>query len=368
MKTKPVQISIKELNSSGINADILLARSEDGIDDIRIDKLSKYCIMKAENIFSAPDVDNIYKVVTNFYNEGLGKVLIKELRIDKKLKQNVGYIKKWNEKIALIDKTKKEVNIGIVAKYFKSGNFNLKDSYASVIEAINHAAWGCGVKPVLHWIVSDGLEKDKKKQKEFLKYDGIIVPQGWGSRGVEGKIKAVEIARKEKIPYLGLCFGMQMAAIEYARNVLGLTDANSQEVDENSKNQIIHLMENQKKNIKEKKFGGTIRLGAYPCKVKKGTLLEEMYKENKSELFKDLPIVSERHRHRYEFNNDYRDVLEKNGLHISGVSPDNTLVEAIELDKKDHPFFIGTQYHPELKSHFINPHPIFLGFIKACLK
>ncbi|MCK9368860.1 CTP synthase [Candidatus Dojkabacteria bacterium] len=368
MKSKPVQLSVKELISSGISPEILLARSEGGVDDIRKEKLSMYCTVKPGNIFSAPDVDNIYKVVTNFYNEGLGEVLIKELGIDGKRKQNIGYINKWKDKIKQIDSTKTEVHVGIVAKYFKSGGFNLKDSYASVIEAINHSAWSCGVKPVLHWIVSDGLEDDKKRQNELLKYDGIIVPQGWGSRGVEGKIKVVEIVRKKKIPYLGLCFGMQMAVIEYARNVLGLKDASSQEVNEQSKNQVINLMEDQKENLSHKKFGGTIRLGAYPCKVIKGSLLEEMYKENKSELFKNLPIVSERHRHRYEFNNKYREILEKNGLHISGISPDNTLVEAIELDRKVHPFFIGTQYHPELKSHFINPHPIFLGFIKACMR
>lgn len=367
MKSKPVQMSVKELNEHGINPEILLARSELEIDEIRLAKLSEYCTVKKENVISAPDVSNIYKVVTNFFHQGLGEILVKELGLARRIKLNRKYINEWNQKVEKIDKASKEIKIGMVAKYFKSGNFDLKDSYASVIEAINHACWSCGVKPKLEWIVSDNLENDKKRQKIFNKFDGIIVPQGWGSRGVEGKIKAVEIARKKKIPYLGLCFGMQMAVIEYARNVLGLKDANSEEVNPKSKNKVIHIMENQKENIRCKKYGGTIRLGAYPCKVKKESLLWNLYKENKSSLFVDLPVVQERHRHRYEVNNEYRDMLEEKGLNIVGVSPQDTLVEAVELDKKTHPFFVGTQYHPELKSHFMDPHPIFVGFIKACM-
>ena len=198
--------------------------------------------------------------------------------------------------------------------------------------------------------------------------DGIIVPQGWGSRGAEGKIKAIQIARENKIPYLGLCYGMQMAAIEFCRNVVGIKDANSEEIDPKSKNLVIHLMENQKEILKHQNYGGTIRLGAWPCKIKKGSLLESLYKKYANSLYNTLPVVMERHRHRYEFNTKYSSSIESKGMIISGESPDGKLVEAIELDKKLHPFFVGTQYHPELKSRFLAPHPIFLGFITAAKK
>ena len=288
--------------------------------------------------------------------------------IRQKPPQNNAMFKKWNTLLTKIDKPQKTLNIGVIAKYFQSGNFSLKDSYASVIEAVNHSAWARGCKPVLNWIVSDNLDKNPALQESLKKYDGLIVPQGWGSRGVEGKIKAVEIARNNKIPYLGLCFGMQMAVIEYARNVAHLKDANSTEVNPKTPAPVINIMESQKQNILAKKYGGTIRLGGYPCKLKEDSLLYSLYKNNKSDLFPKLPVVNERHRHRYEFNNDYKEILEKSGLKIVGTSPDGSLVEAIELDKKIHPFFVGTQYHPELKSHFTSPHPIFLGFIDACIK
>lgn len=367
MKSKPVQLSVKELNSAGINPEILLARSEEGIDEIRANKLSAYCMIDSNSVFSAPDMDNIYKVAKHYYDQGIGTNILKSLHIKKKPQSNNQMIKKWSKLLQNLDHPKQEVNIGVIAKYFQSGNFSLKDSYASVIEAVNHSAWARGCKPLLHWIVSDNLENDKNLQESLKKYDGLIVPQGWGSRGVEGKIKAVEIARTNKIPYLGLCFGMQMAVIEYARNVAKLKGANSTEVDPKTKFPVIHMMEDQKQNILDKNYGGTIRLGAYPCKLKNDSLLFSLYDKNKSDLFQKMPIVDERHRHRYEFNNEYRDTLEKLGLIISGTSPNGDLVEAIELDKKFHPFFVGTQYHPELKSHFTSPHPIFLGFIDACL-
>ena len=264
---------------------------------------------------------------------------------------------------------KKNVKIGIVGKYFQSGKFSLKDSYVSVLEAVRHAAWECGVNAEIDWIVADNLVNDTDLVSKLKNVPGIIIPQGWGSRGVEGKIKAVEIARINKIPYLGLCFGMQMAVIEYARNVLGLKGANSEEVDPNTQYPVVHIMEDQKKLIEKQLYGGTIRLGAYPCKVKEETILESLYAEGMKQgnsLFK-LPTVMERHRHRYEFNNEYREQLENAGLVVSGTSPDGNLVEAIEIPKKIHPFFVGTQYHPELKTRFIHPHPIFVGFIKEVM-
>jgi CTP synthase len=274
----------------------------------------------------------------------------------------------WMKKTQKMRRLKKEVNIGIVGKYFKSGKFDLKDSYVSVLEAINHASWDLGVKAVIHWISADDFSKNNGLQKELLKMDGIVVPQGWGSRGAEGKIRAVQIARESKIPYLGLCYGMQMAVIEYARNVLGIKDANSQEVNPKSKDLVIHLMESQKKLLKDGKFGGTIRLGAWPCKIERGSLLESLYIKYSNTLFHNLPTVMERHRHRYEFNNEYKERLESAGLILSGKSLNGSLIEAIELSKKNHPFFLATQYHPELKSRFIEPHPIFMGFIKAAIK
>jgi CTP synthase len=364
MKSKPVQISTKLLNSYGIHPDFLIARSRDGVDDVRREKLSRYCMVKKEHIISAPDTKCIYDIPITFEQAKIGKNILKMLNLKPK---KTTLLKDWKAKSKRMKSLKREVDIGIVGKYYKSGRYDLKDSYVSVLEAINHSAWELGYQAKLHWIVADELEKDKKLQKEILSMDGLVVPQGWGSRGAEGKIKAIQIARENKIPYLGLCYGMQMAVIEYARNVLGIKDAISEEIDPDSKNLVIHLMEEQKKLLKEGKFGGTIRLGAWPCKIKKGSLLESVYKEYSNELFDSLPIVYERHRHRYEFNNEYRKQLEKAGLILSGKSPNSKLVEAIELDRKVHPFFVGTQYHPELKSRFLAPHPIFMGFINASL-
>lgn len=365
MKSKPVQISTKLINGYGLHPDFLIARSKTGLDDVRREKLARYCFVPVENVISAHDVDCIYDVPENFEKDRLGKNILKKLGLKPK-KTNLMNI--WKKKTKKMRNLKKEVNIGIVGKYYKSGKFDLKDSYVSVVEAINHASWEQGIKPNIHWIVADDFTNNRGLQKKLLGMDGLVVPQGWGSRGAEGKIKAIQIARENKIPYLGLCYGMQMAVIEYSRNVLGLRDANSEEVNPKSKNQVIHLMEEQKKLLKDGKFGGTIRLGAWPCKIEKGSLLESLYKKYSNTLFDGLPTVMERHRHRYEFNNEYREQLEKAGLRLSGKSPDGHLVEAIELSKDVHPFFIATQYHPELKTRFLEPHPIFMGFVNACLK
>lgn len=365
MKTKPAQLSVQQLNSYGIQPDFIIARSERSLDQERIDKISKYCFIPSSHVISAPDVDCIYDIPLNFCKANLGEEILDTLGIERK--KTPLYLN-WKKKVRKIKNPKKKVDIGIIAKYYKSGDFDLKDSYVSVLEAVNHAAWENSVEPTIHWIVADDLEKNKKKQEEILKMDGIIVPQGWGSRGSEGKIKAVQIARENKIPYLGLCYGMQMATIEYARNVLGLKDANSQEVNPKSKNQVIHLMKEQQELIKNKEYGGTIRLGAWPCKLDKDSVVYEQYREYGNGIYKELPVVMERHRHRYEFNNKYREVFEKSDFKLCGRSPDDMLIEAIELPKEVHPFFVGTQYHPELKSRFLEPHPLFMGFIEAGLK
>jgi CTP synthase len=365
MKSKPVQISTRLLNSNGISPDFIIARSKEGIDDVRKEKLSRYCFVKTEHIISAPDTRCIYEIPLNFKKSDIGKNILKTLHLKPK---TTSLFTEWEKKFKRMKKLKKSLNIGIVGKYYKSGNFDLKDSYVSVVEAINHACWQLGFKPNIHWIVADDINRRKELQKEILKLDGLIVPQGWGRRGAEGKIRAIQIARENKIPYLGLCYGMQMAVIEYCRNVVGIKNANSEEVNSKSKNYVIHLMQDQKKLLKEGKFGGTIRLGAWPCKIQEGSLLESMYIKYKNEQYHDLPIVMERHRHRYEFNNEYRQQVQEAGLILSGKNPKDTLVEAIELSRDVHPFFIATQYHPELKSRFLSPHPLFMGFIHASSK
>ena len=236
------------------------------------------------------------------------------------------------------------------------------------IEAINHSAWEFGVKANIHWIVAEDLEANPKDLQKLKEMDGIIVPQGWGCRGCEGKISAIKYVRENKIPYLGLCYGMQMAVIEYARNVLKIVDATSEEINPKGKNLVIHLMEDQKDLMKAKKYGGTIRLGSYPCVVEKQSKLFKTYKKYANGMFAKLPNINERHRHRYEFNNQFRELFSESDMKLVGRSPDDTLVEAVELSEKVHPFFVATQNHAELKSRFLEPHPLFLGFVNACLK
>ena len=365
MKTKTAQISVQLLNSHAIHPDFIIARSELPLDQERIEKLSKYCFLPTNHIISAPDVDCIYDIPLNFEKENVGKEILKSLNLKGK---DISLITSWKKKVKKIKNPKREIDIGIVGKYYKSGNFDLKDSYVSVLEALCHACWEFSLKPNIHWIVADDLENSKKGLKDLAKMDGIIVPQGWGSRGSEGKIKAIEYVRKNNIPYLGLCYGMQMATIEYARNVLGIKDANSEEVNPKSSNHVIHLMKEQQELIKNKEYGGTIRLGAWPCKIEKGSLIYDLYKKYGNTLYSTLPVVNERHRHRYEFNNEYRDVFEKSDFKLVGKSPDGMLVEAIELPKDVHPFFVGTQYHPELKSRFLEAHPLFMGFVEASMR
>ncbi|MCD4756453.1 CTP synthase [bacterium] len=364
MKSKPVQISTQLLNSHGILPDFLIARAHSQIDDVRIEKLSTYCLVPKENIVPAPDVEYIYDVPVSYSGYNFGKKIVDMLNLKTK---RTKLLEQWTKKVEKIHSIEKDLNIAIVGKYFKSGKFDLKDSYVSVLEAIDHACWEQGYRANIKWFVADSLD-DESVREELKSMDGVIVPQGWGSRGAEGKIDCIKILREEKIPFLGLCYGMQMAVIEFARNMLDLKDANSQEVDSDTVHPVIHLMDDQKENIENKKYGGTIRLGAWPCIVKKGSILEELYTKYKNELFDALPLVQERHRHRYEVNNEYRERLVSAGVVVSGQSPDGTLVEAIELPKSVHPFFVATQYHPELKSRFLAPHPLFMGFVEACSK
>ncbi len=351
MKTKPTQYAVRTLQSSGIQPDFIIARSDHHIDKPRREKLATFCNVNPDNIISAPDVDSIYEVPLNFEKDKLGEQILEKL----KLKSSKKDLQDWRGMVENIKKAKKEVHIGMVGKYFGTGDFTLSDSYISVIESIKHGALVAGVRPVLHWINTEEIEKNGT---DILgEMDGIIVPQGWGTRGSEGKIKTIKYCRENKKPYFGLCYGMQMAVIEFSRNVCGMKNANSEEVNPRAPYPVIHIMPNQKEYLEKKQYGGTIRLGAWPCKLKEGTHIARAYGN------KNLSI-SERHRHRYEFNSKYREKLEKAGLTVCGTSPDNKLVEAVEIT--DHPFFIGVQFHPEYKSRPLDPHPLFVEFVKVC--
>ncbi len=353
MKTKPTQYAVRTLNSAGIQPNIILARSARPLDEIRKRKISVFCNIAPEDVISAPDIETIYQVPLNFEKENLGNKLLKKLNLKPRKKRD---LKDWEIFVNTIKNAQKTVKIGVVGKYFKTGEFTLTDSYISVIEAIKHAAYSLKRKSVISWLSAEKYEKNPDLVKELKKYDGIIIPGGFGTRGIEGKIKAIEFCRKNKVPFLGLCLGMQLAVIEFARNVCHLKNASSSEFSKN-KEAVIDVMPEQKVLLKEKKYGGTMRLGAYKCKIKPGTISAKTYK--------DL-IISERHRHRYELNNNYRKILEKNGLVMAGINPEKDLVEIIE--NKNHPFFVAVQFHPEFKSRPLRPHPLFRGFIIQCLR
>ena len=353
MKTKPTQTAVRTLNTAGLQPDIIIARSEVPVDEPRKKKISVFCNIAPGDVISAPDVKSIYDIPINFEKEQLGNRILKKFDIPKKSQD----LKEWKALVRKIHRLKKLVKIGIVGKYFQTGDFTLMDSYISVIEAIKHASWAQGRTPEITWLSAEEYTKSPKALQELKKFDGIIVPGGFGNRGVEGKIKAIQFCRENKIPFFGLCLGMQLAVIEFARNVCDLKDATSREFQARPKIPVIDVMGDQEVLLKEKKYGGTMRLGAYDCSLKKGTKAFEAYGKSK---------ISERHRHRYELNNEYRDELEEAGMIMSGVNPDRDLVEIAELP--DHPFFLGTQFHPEFTSRPLNPNPLFLAFVKAALK
>ncbi|MCK5061478.1 CTP synthase [Candidatus Parcubacteria bacterium] len=354
MKTKPTQHAVRNLNSAGIQPDFIVARSRVPIDAPRRKKIAIHCSVKRDDVISAPDIESIYDVPINFEKDKLGDRILDKFGI-KKRKDDMS---EWQRVAIAVKRPKKEVHIGIVGKYFATGDFCLTDSYISVIEAIRHACIVNKCKPNLHWIYTEEIEK--KGVKTLAQYDGVIVPQGWGTRGSEGKIKTIKYCREKGLPYFGLCYGMQMAVIEFARNVIKLQGANSEECDPKTPHPVIHIMPEQKELIAKKQYGGTIRLGGWPCKIIPGTRMARSYAK-----FHDKKIVSERHRHRYEFNNKYRAKFKKYGMTIAGLSPDGKIVEAIEISS--HPFFIGTQFHPEYISRPLDPHPLFVEFVRVCL-
>ncbi|MEK7118100.1 MAG: CTP synthase, partial [Patescibacteria group bacterium] len=353
MKTKPTQHASRTLNEAGIQADFIVARGPYVLDKPRCDRLSVFCNIDEGYAISAPDVETIYEVPLVLESQEFSDKMLK--RLDLKAK-NKG-LDEWRAFVKKIKGLKREMRIAVVGKYFGTGDYTLSDSYISVIEAIKHACWSQGLKPNLTWVNSETFEKDPASLKTLSDFDGIIVPGGFGERGIEGIISAIRYAREKKIPYLGLCYGMQLACIEFARNVVGLKDASSTEIKPKTKDPVIHLNPLQARNVTEKKYGATMRLGSYSCDLMKGTKSFKAYGEK---------TISERHRHRYEFNNEYREQLEKAGLIIAGVNPEQDLVEIIELP--DHPFFVGVQFHPEFQSQPLNPHPLFKAFVKAAMK
>ena len=356
MKTKPTQYAVRTLNASGIQPDIILARSRMPLDNPRKEKISMFCNISKDRVISSPDVDSIYDIPQNYEKENLGKIICETVGLSYKKKKNPSAWQKFAKSTCGL---KKDLKIAVVGKYFNTGDFTFSDSYLSVIEAVKYSSYCHKRKPSLTWISSAEYEKDPGKLKELKKYDGIIVPGGFGSRGIEGIIKTIEYARKNKIPYFGLCYGMQLMVIEYARNVLRLKDANTREINPNSKNLVVDEMEDQKEKIKMRLMGGSMRLGAYKAVLKDGSIARQSY--NKKE-------ISERHRHRYEVNNAYIERLEKAGLIFSGKSPDGQLCEIAELSREKHPFFLGTQFHPEFNARPLEPHPLFNAFVKACIK
>src|SRR3989344_2450671 len=356
MKTKPTQNAVRQLASYGVNADFIVARSEIPLDNKRKEKVALASGISADNVISAPDIESIYEVPLNLERDKFSETILKQFGLKPKVKD----LKRWRVFVDRFKNSKKEVKIGIVGKYFDTGNFVLADAYISVIEAIKISAAHLGLKAKIDWINSKEFEngKGKEKVKVLSKYQGVLVPGGFGEAGIEGKIAAIKFCREKKIPYFGLCYGMQLMIVEFARNVLGWKDAHTTEINPSTKHPVIDIIFDQKKNIEEGKMGGSMRLGLYPCLLKKGSIARESYKEE---------VIRERHRHRYEVNPEFIPEIENKGLIFSGISPDGKLMEIAELPLSKHPFFLGTQFHPEFLARPLSPHPLFTRFLKAAI-
>ncbi len=342
-KSKPTQHSVKELRAMGISPNIIIARADEPLSVGIKDKISLFCNVKPDCVIENLTLPCLYEAPIMLHENGLDKVVCRELSLE----TNDCDLTEWQDLLSKIGQRKSALNIAIIGKYVK-----LHDAYLSIIESLNHAGFSTGAVVKIQWIDSEDVTVENISTL-LDGIDGIIIPGGFGDRGIEGKITACRYVRENNIPFLGICLGMQIAVIEYARNVCGLENAHSGEFAEHSPYRVIDIME-QQAHITEK--GGTMRLGVYPCKLKQNTMLSALY---------NASVISERHRHRYEFNNQYHDLLTKNGLVTSGVSPDDSLVEAVELTDKR--FFIGVQFHPEFKSRPNKPHPLFVGLLKAAL-
>lgn len=342
-KSKPTQHSVKELQGMGVNPDIIVLRCDEPLEESIFRKISMFCNVKPDCVIENITLPNLYEAPLMLEKADFSSVVCRELYIDAPAPD----LAEWTRTVENIKKINQSVNIGLVGKYV-----GLHDAYLSVAEALRHAGYYHNTHINIHWIDSENITEENCTER-LSELDGIIVPGGFGGRGIEGMILAVKYARENNLPLFGICLGMQITVIEYARNVAGLCDANSGEFDENCDNKVIDFMSGQSDEINK---GGTLRLGAYPCEIKHHTTMERCYESN---------LVSERHRHRYEFNNDYRELLESKGLTLSGTSPDGRLVETVELS--DRTFYVGVQYHPEFKSRPNRPHPLFKGFVGASL-
>ena len=345
LKTKPTQHSVKELLSIGIQPDILLCRSDRFLSKDIKSKIALFCNVEDEAVITARDVASIYEVPLGFHNEGVDRLVLKYLRINAKEPD----LSKWQDIVHRVYNPKDEVVIGIVGKYVE-----YEDSYKSLKEALVHGALAHNLKLKVQWIEAEGLEtKDDSYYEQLRNVDGVLVPGGFGKRGIAGMLNGIRFAREQKVPYFGICLGMQTASIEFARNVCGLEDANSSEFDPATPHRVIYKLR-ELRGVEE--LGGTMRLGAWACKLEPGSLAAKAYGQTE---------ISERHRHRYEFNQEYRDQMAAAGLKFTGTTPDGTYIEIVELDQNEHPYFLGCQFHPEFKSKPLEPHPLFKAFIGA---
>ncbi len=367
MKTRPTQNAVRQLNSYGVQPDMIIARGTHPLDAKRKEKIAFSCALPPENIISAPDIKSVYDVPLNFEKDKISSVILKTLHM--RTKAHNGELAEWKRFVDKRTKAKHELKIAVVGKYFDTGDYVLSDAYVSVIEAVKFSSYWKDARTELTWINSKDFEAHPERIQELSQFDGVIVPGGFGESGIEGIIMAIQYARVHKIPYLGLCYGMQLAVIEYCRNVIGWSDAHTAEINPKASHVVIDIMPDQKKLLEDGKYGATMRLGAYPAVLKKGTHAERAYQScgavaNES----GITEISERHRHRYEVNPQYSAEIERSGLVFSGTSPDGMLMEIAELPVSEHPFFLGTQFHPEFKARPLHPHPLFTEFIKACLK
>lgn len=350
MKTKPTQHSVKALNSQGIDADFIVGRSSKPLDDPRKEKVSLFCNVDKDEVYSCPDMESIYEVPLYFRKNGFDSALLEKTGLEG---EHGELIRDWKQ--YLTNREEEEVSIAIVGKYFETGDFNLEDSYISVIEAVKHACQAENVAYDIEWLSSTDFE-ERQGLSTLEEYDGVIVPGGFGKTGIEGKIDVIRYVRRNDIPFLGLCYGMQLAVVEHARNVLGMEDAHTTEVDETTSYPVVSLLPEQREKMEQEEYGGTMRLGRQEADLMEDSLVKELYGKE---------TVFERHRHRYEINPEYVEDLETAGLVFSGVNPNKDLVEYME--RSDCDFFVGTQAHPEFTSRPLEPNPLYTGFIKNCL-
>jgi len=357
MKTKPTQYASITLNNAGLQAGIIIARGKVPLDAKRKEKIATFCNVEAGHVISAPDVDSIYDVPINFEKDKLGNIICEKLKLGAKCAP--ADLSQWKKFVRTSKSGKKEVTIAVVGKYFSSGDFVLSDVYISVLEALKFSSYKNNATLKIEYLSATEFEKNPKKLKTLDQYDGVLIPGGFGTRGIEGKLSVIKYVRQHKIPYFGICYGMQLMVVEYARNVLKWTDAHTHEINPTAKHLVIDVMEDQKDRIAKREYGGTMRLGSYPCVLKRGTIARRAYKTDE---------IIERHRHRYEVNPMYISDFIDAGLMFSGTSPDATLMEIAELPQDVHPFFLGAQFHPEFLARPLDPHPLFTAFIKAAVE